>query len=104
VEFLFSSEAIAEAAAGVLAEVLSAFCQFFFRGCGAQTHSSEALGAAKSVVLQPQGFFDGHALPAKYAIVGCTVPTSYFYFFNHLSQPLLRRVIVLFRRRSFCRV
>ena len=81
-EFLFTGEAGAEAAAGVFAVVLGAFGGFLFRGGLAEADAAQALGTAEGIFLEAQSFFDGHALPAIGAAVGFAVPALDFDFYD----------------------
>jgi hypothetical protein len=82
VRALLTIEAVAEAAACVLAEVLCVAWGIFFWGGGVEAEFAEAFRTAESLVLQLQGLLYGHALPAEDALLRFSVPALHFYFRN----------------------
>src|ERR1700682_4195162 len=80
VNLLFSREAVAQAAAGVLAVVLGVFGDTLFGRGGAQSHSAQALRTAEGIFLEAERFFHRHPLPPKDAAVRGSVPTLHFHF------------------------
>jgi len=66
---LLAVETVAEAAAGVLAEVAGISRGVFFWGGGVEAQFAEAFRTAEGLILQLQGLLYGHTLPAEDALI-----------------------------------
>jgi hypothetical protein len=66
---LLAVKTVAEAAAGVLAEVPGISRGVFFQGGGVEAQFAEAFRTAEGFILQLQGLLHGHTLPAEDALI-----------------------------------